>query len=114
MPSNNLSVVSNWGEKHNACDMIRLQNGTMREDAMDISDLLLSVRTPTQQELKITERFSAYNASYMSNCPWIDERDEESRKGKAYNRNARRYCVSVSKDELSNDGCPSGVLSTHI
>ena len=56
----------------------------MREDAMELGDPLS--RAPTQQELKIVERVSAYNTGDVDKVALIDKREEECCKWKAYHR----------------------------
>ena len=63
----------------------------MCKDAVDFRDLLASVRAPTPQELKASERVTAYDASIMSKITRLHENDEERRKWKAYHRNVRKY-----------------------
>ena len=82
------SEASSCGEEHNACDTIRLYEDTMRGWAMDFGDHL--VCEPTQQELKIPERVTTYNASEMDKAALIDEREQQCRMLKAYHRSAKR------------------------
>ena len=53
----------------------------MREDAMKFGDP--DIRAAAQQELKITERVTAYNAGDMDKVSRIDEREEQRRKWKS-------------------------------
>ena len=57
--------------------------------------------------MKIGERVAAYNAGYTNMFTFIDERDEEPRKCKAYRRNVRKYRTGVSEAVSSNDSNPS-------
>ena len=74
----------------------------MREEAIEFSDPLASVRAPIQQELKIAERVAEYNACNMDEVARIDEREEERRKEKAYHRCICEHCADVSKVSSSN------------
>ena len=61
------------------------------------------MRAPNQQELKIAERVSSYNAGDMVTVTRIDEREEERRKWKAYHRSICKYRAGISK-ALSSKG----------
>ena len=63
---------------------------------MEFGGPLSSVPAPTQQELKISERGSVYNSGYIDEVAHTDELEEERRKWRAYHRNIRKYCASVS------------------
>ena len=88
-------------------DIILLYKDMMREDKMVFDDILARVRAPTQQELKIAERVSAYNVGNRDKDPRIDELEEECRKRKVYHRNVRKFPSSVSKAAHLKDDNPS-------
>ena len=81
-----LNVAPSRGEEHEACDTARLYKDTMSECKMEFGDP--GIRAPTQQELKISERFAAYDSLDIDMVAQIDERDEQRCKLKYY-RSAR-------------------------
>ena len=85
--------------------MIRLYKDTMRDDAMELGDHA-NMSVAKQQELTISECVAAYNVGDKSKIARIEEREDESRKWKAYHRNARKYRESISKATYSKDGYP--------
>ena len=102
-----LSVATSRGKELDARDIIRICNDTMHEDAMEFCNLLASVRAPAHQEFKIAERVSAYDACNVDKVARIDEREEERRKWKAYDRNVSKFPAEVSKESSSKDDNPS-------
>ena len=59
-------------EEHDARDTTRLHRTSMREDAIEFSDL--NIRVSTEQKLKIVELVFAYNACETDNVSRIDTR----------------------------------------
>ena len=106
-------MAAGRGEEHDAGDMIRVYKDTMREEAMDFC--VPYVRAPTQQELKIAMRVTAYNAGGMYKAARIDKRDEQCHKWKSYRRSVRTYHADISKMSLSKDNSASyGILSISV
>ena len=62
------------------------------------------MRAPIQQELKIAERFAAYNSGDMDKVACIDEHEEERRKWKAYHHSVRKYRTGIF-EASSSKGC---------
>ena len=75
--------------------------------AKELDHPYLSVRDPIQQELKIAECVSAYNAGDMDEIARIHEHGEERRKWKTNHRNFRKYRARVSKALSSKSDNPS-------
>ena len=94
-------------EEHDVFGTVRLYKDTMDEDRMEFGDPLASVRAPTQQELKISERVTAYYADGMDKVPRIDKFEEERSKWKVHHLNFRKYRASVSSAMSSRNDYPS-------
>ena len=70
---------------------------------MEFDDLLANFRSPTQQELKFSERVAAYNSGDMSKVALIDKYEEEYRKQKAYHCSIHKYRANLSRAALSRE-----------
>ena len=99
--SGDLRVAPSLSEEHDARDTNHSYKDMMREDAVQFSDSL--VRAPTQQELKISESVTAYNADDMDEVAGIDEHEEKRRKWKAYHSGVRKHHPGISKASSSKD-----------
>ena len=53
------------------------------------------------KELKIAERFAAYNATDIDKVSRIDERDEQRRIWESYHRSVRKYDAGISEASFS-------------
>ena len=108
-----LGVAPSRWEEHCARDTIRLYKDTVREDATEFGDQ--GIFAPTKQELKIAERFAAYNSADMDKVTWIDEREEQRRKWKSYHRSIRKYHAGIPKASSSKGNSFSwGILSLNV
>ena len=83
--------------------MISVCKNTMRENATEFGYQYVDLSALAKQYLKIGERVAAYNTCNMIRVAWIDERDEDLRKCKAYHLNACKYRGIVFRVASSND-----------
>ena len=104
--SGDLNVYPSHSDEHDARDRIRLYKDTMREDAMEFGDPLVSVRSQTQQQL-IVVRIAVYNSGDMDKVARIDQHDEKRRKWKAHHRIVCKYRANISQAAPSKDDNPS-------
>ena len=102
-----LNVAPGCREKHDERDTIHKYLVTVREDTMELSDLVVSVYAPSQQELKIVERPAAYIADDIDKVGHINELEQQPLKWKAYNRNVRKHREGISKKFSSKSENPS-------
>ena len=108
-----LRVAPSRDEEHDSRDTIRLYKDTMLEDAIEFGDPL--VRAPSQQELKIVERVSVYNAGDIDKVARNDKREEERHKWKAFHESVRKYRAGVSKGSSSKGNYSYwGILSRSV
>ena len=57
--SGNSNMAPRRGEEHDSRNAISLHKDKMHDDATKLGDFIVSVRTPTHQELRIAERAAA-------------------------------------------------------
>ena len=88
-------------QKHDGSDTNRLYKDKNHEAAKVFGGLL--VRTPKQQELKISDRVAVYNPEEMDKAVPFDEREEERFKKKAAHYSVRGYRAGYPRCHLQMD-----------